>query len=958
MLRRSFSSFLRPLDSFARRHIGPSASETSSMLRSIDVSSLDELVTQTVPKAIVRTHPLKIQSAKSESEAIEELREIMEENKLVKSYIGKGYYGTITPNVILRNVLENPLWYTAYTPYQAEISQGRMEMLLNYQTMITDLTGLPVSNASLLDEATAAAEAMYMSFQTAGKKKTKFLISDEVHPQSIAVVKTRAAAIGVEVVVAPSATMAIDETVAGVFVQYPTTDGVLIDYTTLGAQTKKAGGLFIVATDLLALTVLKPPSEFGADVVLGNTQRFGVPMGFGGPHAAFMAVAEEHKRKMPGRVIGISRDSNGDPALRMAMQTREQHIRRDKATSNICTAQALLANTATAYAIYHGPRGLKDIALKVHSLTWILSRGLIALGFKLRSNDFFDTLSVSIDNSEDCALLAKSNKLNFFISANNLNVSLDETTSTKDLQSILDFFAKLANKDPILIDSFVNDLPVDPCSLFSRTFERTSDYLTHPVFNSYHSETELLRYLHRLVSKDLSLATAMIPLGSCTMKLNATSEMIPITWPSVNQLHPFAPAYQTKGYAKMFKQLQKDLCDITGFAAVSLQPNSGSQGEYTGLLVIRAYLESLGQGHRNICLIPTSAHGTNPASAVLAGFKIVVVGCDVAGNIDMSDLKAKAEENSANLACMMATYPSTHGVFEEGIVEACNLIHKHGGQVYMDGANMNAQCGLTSPGQIGADVCHLNLHKTFAIPHGGGGPGMGPIGVAKHLAPFLPTHPLVSTGGKAAIGPVAAAPFSSASILPISWMYIRMLGGEGIKLATQMALLNANYMMNRLAPHYSILYRGTNGRCAHEFILDIRGIKTSCGITEEDIAKRLMDYNFHAPTMSFPVAGTLMIEPTESESKYELDRLCDALISIRNEIKDVEEGRADKHDNVLKGAPHTAAIVSSDNWNRKYTRTQAAYPLQYLRSNKFWPSVGRIDNVFGELNLRFCCASP
>jgi glycine dehydrogenase len=946
-------------DSFWRRHIGPNEqTDVPAMLKVVKADSIAQLVSETVPAAI-RCPPMQMRGQRSEYELLAEFRNMMGENKILRSFIGAGYHDTITPPVILRNILENPLWYTAYTPYQAEIAQGRMEMLLNYQTMITDLTGMPMSNASLLDEATAAAEAMYMAFQNASRKKSTFLVSDDVHPQTLAVVRTRATAIGVKVVVQSWDKFDFSSgDVCGALVQYPNTHGVVSQFGDLPKRTHDAGGLLIVAADLLSLTVLSPPGEWGADVVVGSAQRFGVPMGFGGPHAAFMAVAEEHKRKMPGRVIGISKDSRGLPALRMAMQTREQHIRRDKATSNICTAQALLANTAVAYAIYHGPTGLKNIATRIHRMTQILSKGLSSIGVKVVNSSYFDTLQLSIPNAAAVVAAAEAAGMNLrLVNANTININLDETVSEQDITNLLAVFGNATKAKSIpttaqLASAANGDLNV-PAALV-----RKSGYLSHPVFNSYHSETEMLRYMHKLASKDLSLATAMIPLGSCTMKLNATSEMIPVTWPTVGGLHPFAPKNQTLGYDKMMKGLIEDLCKCTGFAGLSLQPNAGSQGEFAGLLVLRAYHESRNEAHRNICLIPTSAHGTNPASAVLAGFKIVVVDCDAKGNIDVADLKKKAELHSKNLAALMVTYPSTHGVFESSISDICKIVHQNGGQVYMDGANMNAQVGLTSPAMIGADVCHLNLHKTFCIPHGGGGPGMGPIGVAKHLVPFLPRNPWESGNDhKNAVGAVAAAPFSSASILPISWMYIRMMGGEGLTKATEYALLNANYMAERLAPYYQILYRGEGkGRVAHEFIIDLRMFKAQCGVTEEDVAKRLMDYNFHAPTMSFPVAGTLMVEPTESESKAEMDRFIDAMINIRKEIADVESGKVDKLQNVLKGAPHTADAVLSDSWNRPYPREQAAYPLPYLRQSKFWPTVGRIDNVFGDRNLICTCA--
>jgi glycine dehydrogenase len=899
---------------------------------------------------------MNLPPALGEQEALADLKSIMSQNQVFRSHIGAGYYPNFTPTVILRNILENPGWYTPYTPYQAEVAQGRLEMLLNYQTMISDLTGLPVSNASLLDEATAAAEAMNMCMNSTTHKKRKvFYVSEQVFEQTIAVLKTRALGVGIEVRVAHHTKFDYSkDDVFGVLLQYPAQDGTVENLKDIIAAAHAKDVRVVVASDLLALTVLTPPGELGADVVCGSAQRFGVPMGFGGPHAAFLATSESYKRKLPGRIIGVSKDSRGKPALRMAMQTREQHIRRDKATSNICTAQALLANMAAAYAIYHGPEGLKKIGTKVHAAARIFSAGVRSLGLTANEKNFFDTVKITVaGNASKYVDAAAQKRINIrSLDANTLTVAFDETTTEQHIDELLTAFAGVAGKSVASAAelSKSGDLSVPSA------FARTSAFLQHPVFNMYHCEHEMLRYLYRLQMKDLSLATAMIPLGSCTMKLNSTSEMIPVTWPEVGQLHPFAPTAQTKGYEQMLTNLKEWLSEITGFHTVSLQPNAGSQGEYAGLLAIRAYHESRKDHHRNICLIPTSAHGTNPASAVMAGMKVVVVSCDVEGNIDYADLKAKTELHAANLSCMMMTYPSTHGVFEENVREVCALIHSHGGQVYMDGANMNAQVGLCSPGAIGADVCHLNLHKTFCIPHGGGGPGMGPIGVSKHLAPFLPGHPfLPEYETQNVVGAVTGAPFSSASILPISYMYIRMMGAQGLADATKVAILNANYMAARLRKHFSILYTGKNGTCAHEFIIDLREFKASAGIVEEDVAKRLMDFNFHAPTMSWPVVGTLMVEPTESESLYELDRFCDAMIAIRHEIQAIQDGKSDKLDNPLKNAPHTADTVIADSWSRKYSREQAAYPLPYLKANKFWPTVGRLDNVFGDRHVVCTC---
>jgi len=948
----SLPDYLRPSDTFAPRHIGPDEDEIRSMLETCGVASLAALVDQTIPKGIRLGRELALAPAVGEDECLRDLRETAKRNEVFRSYIGMGYTGCLVPPVIQRNVLENPGWYTQYTPYQAEISQGRLEALLNYQTMVADLCALPLANASLLDEATAAAEAMSMCYGLARGKKNRFLVSERCHPQTIAVMRTRAEAIGIEVEVGDVEQLELDRgDVCGALLQYPGTEGEVLDYEPLVERIHAADALAVVATDLLALTLLRAPGEFGADIAIGSAQRFGVPMGFGGPHAAFMATRDDYKRLMPGRVIGLSRDKDGNPALRMALQTREQHIRRDKATSNICTAQVLLAVMAGMYAVYHGPDGLRRIATRVHGLTRTLAEGLRRLGHRVSDAPFFDTLRVSVTGGAAAAIQsAADNRMNLrSIDADTVCVTLDETTRAVDVEDLLTAFA--ADAVPARLDELASDAPPS----FPAPHNRKSAYLTHPVFNTHHSEHEMLRYMKRLESRDLSLTTSMIPLGSCTMKLNGTSEMIPVTWPEFGNLHPFAPTEQTLGYLELFQRLEAALCEITGFAAVSLQPNAGSQGEYTGLLVIRAYHEARGQGKRNVCLIPVSAHGTNPASAVMAGMRVVPVKCDANGNIDVDDLRAKAEQHKDSLSALMVTYPSTHGVFEEAIVEICQIVHDAGGQVYLDGANMNAQVGLCRPGDYGADVCHLNLHKTFCIPHGGGGPGMGPIGVVEHLAPFLPSHPVVKTGGSEGVGAIAAAPWGSPSILPISWVYIALMGAKGLRKATEVAILNANYMAARLSSHYDILYRGENGRVAHEFIIDLRPFEKSVDISGEDVAKRLMDYGFHAPTMSFPVAGTLMIEPTESEPKAELDRLVDALIQIRTEIRAVEEGRADREDNVLHNAPHTAKAVMSDDWAHPYSREEAAFPTAWARENKFWPSVARVDNGFGDRNLICTC---
>ncbi len=940
---------------FSSRHIGPRQAEWPSMLKSIGCDSLDQLIDQTVPQSIRLPRLLKLPQARSEAEALNDLRAIAAENQVYRSFIGQGYYDTITPPVILRNILENPGWYTQYTPYQAEISQGRLEALLNFQTMISDLCALPLAGASLLDEATAAAEAMAMCWSIAQQRKNTFIAADDCHPQTLAVLRTRAESMGMTISdfkfeISDDPSFGIDwSDVCGVLVQSPTTDGRIIDYDKLVAVAHEHGALVVVATDLLALTLIKPPGECGADIAVGSAQRFGVPMGFGGPHAGFMATRNEFARKMPGRLVGVSKDAHGNRALRLAIQTREQHIRREKATSNICTAQVLLAIMAGMYAVYHGPEGLMCIARRIAGLTKALAAGLRRLGHILGNEPFFDTLRLTPNglSAEACLSAARSMRMNLRdYGDGSIGISLDESTTAREVEQLLECFAGGS--------TFILNIEELAASELT-AFDRTSAFLTHPVFNTHHSETQMLRYIFKLMSRDLSLAQSMIPLGSCTMKLNATAEMLPVTWPAFSQLHPFAPADQSRGYRKMLDQLSAWLSEITGFAGMWLAPNSGAQGEYAGLLAIRAYHKSRGQVHRNICLIPNSAHGTNPASAVIAGLKVVAVRCDEAGNIDVDDLRAKAAENAEHLACLMITYPSTHGVFEESVREICQIIHEHGGQVYMDGANMNAQVGLTSPGRIGADVCHLNLHKTFCIPHGGGGPGVGPIGVAKHLLGLLPDGIVAYESNENVVGAVTAAPFGSASILPIPWMYIAMMGATGLRQATEVAILNANYMAARLKDHYEILYSGRNGRCAHEFIIDCRMFEKSAGIKVEDIAKRLMDYGFHAPTMSFPVAGTLMIEPTESEPKTELDRLCDALIAIRGEIAAIETGSVDRADNALKHAPHTAEAVSADDWSHAYSRQQAAFPAPWLKDYKFWPHVGRIDNPYGDRNLICTC---
>ncbi|WP_295118097.1 aminomethyl-transferring glycine dehydrogenase [uncultured Chitinophaga sp.] len=940
---------------FVHRHIGPNESETRKMLATIGETGIDELVNKTVPASIRMNTLLDIPHAMSEHDYLVHLKAVSLKNKVFKNYIGQGYYDTITPSVILRNVFENPGWYTQYTPYQAEISQGRLESLLNYQTMVSDLTALPISNASLLDEATAAAEAMAMFFNQLNRDhdhlvRPKFFVDAKVLPQTIDVVITRAEPLNIEVVTGNFTTAAIDESYFGALLQYPDTEGNVHDYRTFIDKVHAAGAYVAMATDLLALTLLTPPGELGADAAVGSAQRFGVPLGFGGPHAAFFATKDEFKRAIPGRIIGVSIDATGDRALRMALQTREQHIKREKATSNICTAQALLANMAAMYAVYHGPKGLRHIATRVNLLTAALVTKLKAAGVKVLNNSFFDTISIEVADAAALRTKAEAAGINFrYGTGHVVGISLDETTSLKDLNNVLEVF----NAGHVGVSDTKNEAVV-PAELL-----RESSYLLHPVFNTHHSESEMMRYLKFLENKDLSLNTSMISLGSCTMKLNAATEMIPLSWAHWSKMHPFAPISQAAGYMQIVEELSAYLSTITGFDACSLQPNSGAQGEYAGLLVIREYHESRGEGHRNVMLIPISAHGTNPASAVMAGFKVVIVKALDNGYIDVADLKAKAAEHAANLAGIMITYPSTYGVYEESVKEICNVIHQYGGQVYMDGANMNAQVGLTAPGLIGADVCHLNLHKTFAIPHGGGGPGMGPICVAKHLAPFLPSHVHLQEGqnGHQQANAVSAAPFGSASILLISYAYIRMLGNVGVRKATEFAILNANYMKARLQNDYEVLYSGVNGTCAHEFIVDLRPFKATAGIEAEDVAKRLMDYGFHAPTMSFPVAGTIMIEPTESEDKDELDRFCDAMLAIREEIRAIENGTADKANNVLKNAPHTQFVITADEWTRPYTRQQAAFPLEYIRHNKFWPSVSRVNNTHGDRNL-ICTCEP
>jgi glycine dehydrogenase len=925
----------------------------SEMLQGIGYESLDSLIDATVPDAIRFHEKLDLPGSDTEFEVLRQFRVIALKNQVAKSYIGLGYHACVTPPVILRNILEQPGWYTAYTPYQAEIAQGRLEALLNFQTMVTDLTGLEIANASLLDEATAAAEGMAMCFALRKQPAVSaFFVSKTCHPQTIAVVETRAKPLGIEVIVGDHQTWGFQTPVFGALLQYPATDGPIYNYSTFIDRLHEGQALAIVAADLLSLTLLVPPGEFGADICVGSTQRFGVPLGYGGPHAAYFSTRDQFKRLMPGRLVGVSKDLAGRPGFRLSLQTREQHIRRDKATSNICTAQVLLAVIAASYAVYHGPNRLKQIAERIRLQVRRLALALEKLGFEVADCLRFDTLRVTLGGRRN-AILAKAAEalINFrHFDDESIGITLDETVSEQDLQTLLNLFSG----DPSL---FVPELPEGEMSDLPEEFIRRSPFLTHPVFNSHHTETGLMRYLHRLESRDLSLTTSMIPLGSCTMKLNAAAEMLPVTWPELGQIHPFAPSSQTVGYRQLILELESWLATITGFDAVTVQPNAGSQGEYAGLLVIREYHREHGQTQRNVCLIPTSAHGTNPASAAMAGFQVFSVQCDTQGNIDINDLRKRAEQHSEKLGVLMVTYPSTHGVFEEGIKEICEIVHAHGGQVYMDGANMNALVGLCRPADFGADVCHLNLHKTFCIPHGGGGPGVGPIGVKAHLAPYLPGHPLVDLGRKSGIGPITAAPYGSASILGISWIYLRLMGPEGLSHATKVAIASANYVASRLAPFFPVLYKGKNGLVAHECIIDLRQFKKSAGIEVEDVAKRLMDYGFHAPTMSWPVPGTMMIEPTESESKAELDRFCDAMISIYGEIRAIETGEADREDNVLKWAPHTAQDLLADSWDRSYSRESAAYPAPWTREHKFWPVVGRIDNVYGDRNL-FCSCVP
>lgn len=940
--------------SFVARHLGPRPTDIAEMVDYLGYDSLESLMQAVVPEDIQLGRRLDLETATSEDEALETLRAMASRNKVFKSYIGMGYYDCITPPIILRNVLENPGWYTSYTPYQAEISQGRLEALLTFQTVVSDLTGLEIANASLLDEATAAAEAMGMSCgvsQASGKPV--YLVDRLCHPQTIAVVKTRAEARGIAVKVGEPDSFRFTESVAGALLQYPATDGSLRGFAHICDRAHEAGALVTVATDLLALTLLTPPGEWGADIAIGNSQRFGVPLGYGGPHAAFFATKQQHKRSIPGRIIGVSKDTEGNPALRMALQTREQHIRRGKATSNICTAQVLLAVIAAMYAVYHGPEGLVGIAMRVHSLTRLLAMGLERLGCKVNHRAFFDTICVEISQEKMSAVHreALSRDVNLReLSATQLTISLDEATKDKDIGELLTIFS-LGEPVPFTL----SDLRESGGATLPAEFTRSTTFLTHPVFHRYRSETEMLRYLKRLENRDLSLTSAMIPLGSCTLKLNATAEMIPVTWPEFGRLHPFIPVEQAEGYSELIQRLERQLSEITGLPKISFQPNAGSQGEFTGLLVIKSYHEANSESDRRVCLIPQSAHGTNPASAVMAGMKVMTVKIDEAGNIDVEDLRAKAEQCENSLAALMVTYPSTHGVFEASIREVCEIIHRHGGQVYMDGANLNAMVGLCRPGDIGADVCHLNLHKTFAIPHGGGGPGMGPIAVAAHLAPYLPTHPVIEMGGESPCGTVSAAPWGSPSILPISWAYIYMLGPDGMLDATRVAILNANYVARRLAGHYALLYSGQSGLVAHECIIDTREFKAAAGVDVEDIAKRLIDYGFHPPTVSFPVPGTLMIEPTESESKEELDRFCDAMIAIRDEIREIEMGTADRESNLLRNAPHTMAMVASDSWDLPYSRERAGFPTPEVRNYKVWPSVRRVDGAYGDRNLVCVC---
>ncbi|WP_041576958.1 aminomethyl-transferring glycine dehydrogenase [Bdellovibrio bacteriovorus] len=947
---------LSPTNEFIPRHIGPTDSDIHEMLKTLGFNSLDQMADKVIPAQIRTNHTYAdVGTGISEHGLLNHLKQMVSKNKVYKNYIGMGYHDTITPTVIQRNIFENPVWYTAYTPYQPEISQGRLEALLNFQTMIADLNGMEIANASLLDEGTAAAEAMFMAHSLCKNKANAFVVSPDMHPHVIEVISTRAEPLGFEMIVMDPAKYDFAKPVFGVFFQYPNTNGTVEDYAAIAKKYKDHGALVTASTDLLAMTLLTPPGEWGADMVVGNSQRFGVPLGFGGPHAGYLATKDAFKRLMPGRLVGVSVDSQGKSALRLALQTREQHIRREKATSNICTAQVLLANMASMYAVYHGPAGLKKIALRVQRLTAILSAGLKKLNLEVGAGTVFDTVTVKTDKAAEIIAQAEKLQMNFRnYGGGKLGVSLNEATTLEDVENIWAAFnlGKAAGFTALSVDESLADVTL-PAAL-----TRSTAYMTHQVFNSHHSETEMLRYIHHLQNKDLTLTHSMIPLGSCTMKLNATTELVPVSWPEISKLHPFAPTAQAVGLIEMIHDLEKKLCDITGFAAVSLQPNAGSQGEYAGLLVIRKYHQSRGQGHRNICLIPSSAHGTNPASAALVNMQVVVVACDDQGNVDVADLKLKAEQHKDNLAALMITYPSTHGVFEEGIVEICKIIHDNGGQVYMDGANMNALVGMCRPGVFGPDVSHMNLHKTFSIPHGGGGPGVGPIGVGAHLAEFLPKHSLVPEAGPAnGISATTSAPWGSASILPISWAYITMMGSQGLRKATLVSILSANYIAKKLETHYPVLYKGKNGLVAHECIVDVREIKKTSGVDVTDVAKRLMDFGFHAPTMSFPVAGTLMIEPTESESKKELDRFIESMVTIRKEITAVETGKMDKENNALKNAPHTAQMLMKPEWNHPYSREEAVYPVEWLRGNKFWPVVGRVDNAYGDRNLICSCPS-
>ncbi len=947
-------SALEQKSDFVRRHIGPSEAGIASMLGYLQIESLDSLVEKTIPSSIISKTPLNLGESRTEHEVLDYIGRLASKNKVFKSMIGMGYDDCLTPAVILRNILENPGWYTSYTPYQAEISQGRLEALLNFQTMVMDLTGMEVANASLLDEGTAAAEAMTMCRAVSEKEGGEFFVSKDCHPQTIEVVQTRARPLGISVVVGDHREKLFKRNLFGALVQYPTTTGEIFDYAEFTRKAHAAGALVVVAADLLSLVLIKPPGEFGADVVVGTSQRFGVPLGFGGPHAAYFATSEAYKRLVPGRIVGVSVDSRGEPALRLALQTREQHIKREKATSNICTAQALLAVMASMYALYHGPEGLRKIAQRIHRLAGVLAEGLKRLGFGLTSEAFFDTVTVRVGPGAAASVAERAREkfINLrVVDAETVGISVNETTRREDIETLWEVFSKKAK-----VDFSVDEIEGSVDDKIPQDLKRTTSYLTHPVFNSYHSETEMLRYIHRLAEKDISLTRSMIPLGSCTMKLNATTEMIPVTWKAFADIHPFAPLDQARGYVELIGETEGVLREITGFEAISLQPNAGAQGEYTGLLVIRKYHESRGEGQRNLCLVPGSAHGTNPASAVMAGLEVVVVESDRDGNVDVEDLTAKSEKYSQRLAAFMITYPSTHGVFGEKITEVCEIVHRNGGQMYLDGANLNALVGLCRPGEFGPDVAHFNLHKTFCIPHGGGGPGMGPIGVRKHLAPFLPGHSSrPEAGPRTGITAVASAPWGSAGILPISWAYIAMMGRDGLKRATQVAILNANYIAKRLSPHYRVLYTGRNGMVAHECIIDLRPFKASTGVSVDDVAKRLMDYGFHAPTMSWPVAGTVMIEPTESESKRELDRFCDALISIRQEVREIEDGRSDPQDNPLKNAPHTLDDLAAPDWKHPYSREKAVFPLPWVREQKYWPPVNRVDNAYGDRHLVCSC---